>query len=182
MALAEGDAWAVVAAPAARVPIPAGEPAATASERPMTAPRGSAHATSTAWHLVVRRTGSAVVVEVEGDLDSVTSAAVEHVLRDLIEDQGNLEVVVDLHDVGRADAEALAVFLSASRIARQRRAALLLRDAPDAIKRALGVTVDGAKYRRRPGEVEVRQGPDPSHILSAREVAIPGDRPGPSRA
>lgn len=135
----------------------------------MTAARGSAHATSPASGLVVRRTGSAVVVEVEGDLDSATSAAVEHVLRDLIEDQGNLEVVVDLHDVGHADAEALAVFLSASRIARQRRAALLLRDAPDAIKRALGVTVDG-KYRRRPGEAEVRQGPEQRRSVASSAI------------
>ena len=137
----------------------------------MTAARGSAHATSTASRLVVRRTGSAVVVEVEGDLDSATSAAVEHVLRDLIEDQGNLEVVVDLHDVGHADAEALAVFLSASRIARQRRAALLLRDAPDAIKRALGVTVDGAKHPRRPGGAEVRQGPEERHSVASSAVS-----------
>ena len=87
--------------------------------------------------LSVGRTGGAILVEVEGELASGSSAAMEHLLRDLIEDQGNMEVIIDLRKVTYADAEALTVLLAGARIARQRRAALVLRDAPEAIERAV---------------------------------------------
>lgn len=60
-----------------------------------------------------------MVVTVRGVLDGVGSVALEHVLTDLIEDQGNLALVVDLKGTTALGPEALAVLLLAAQRARR---------------------------------------------------------------
>lgn len=61
--------------------------------------------------VVVGRYGGAVVVTLHGDIDQAASTRLAGVLGDIIDGQGNLAVVVDLHDVGwivRAGVDVLA--------------------------------------------------------------------------
>ncbi|MGH9179848.1 MAG: STAS domain-containing protein [Acidimicrobiales bacterium] len=69
--------------------------------------------------VAVGRALGIVVVTVRGVLDGVGSVALEHVLTDLIEDQGNLALVVDLKDTTALGPEALAVLLLAAQRARR---------------------------------------------------------------
>ncbi|MGH9156187.1 MAG: STAS domain-containing protein, partial [Acidimicrobiales bacterium] len=79
-----------------------------------------------------------VVVTVHGDLDGAGAGKLSIVLADLIDGQGNLAVVVDLHDAGASDVGgALAVFAAAARKAGRRGGALRLSYPPDQVHQAL---------------------------------------------
>ena len=60
--------------------------------------------------LAVGRAMGTVVVTLHGTIDAAGAAVLRSVLRDLIDEQGNLDVVVDLRRVVIADADADAVF------------------------------------------------------------------------
>lgn len=77
-------------------------------------------------NLAVTRVLGAVVVTVHGDLDVDGAERLGHTLVDLIENQGNRSVVVDLRDVGVADADAVGVLEVACGMARRRGAELTL--------------------------------------------------------
>lgn len=87
-----------------------------------------------------------MVVDVGGRLVGSGSADLDHVLRDLIEHQGNLNIVVDLHDVDHANPEGLAVLVAVSGLAEERGASLLWRDSPPSIQWHLDLKMTGAAH------------------------------------
>ncbi|MFN2506117.1 MAG: STAS domain-containing protein [Acidimicrobiales bacterium] len=64
--------------------------------------------------LVVGRFLGTVIVTLHGDLDLAASVGLAGVLRDLIDGQGNLAVVVDLGNVCRIDGSGVDVLASAA--------------------------------------------------------------------
>lgn len=64
--------------------------------------------------LVVGRLLGTVIVTLHGALDLTASVQLARVLRDLIDDQGNLFVVVDLGNVCRIDGSGVDVLASAA--------------------------------------------------------------------
>ena len=87
--------------------------------------------------IVVGRYKGTVVVTVHGELDLSKAAALGATLADLIDGQGNLSVVVDLHDASASDADCLWVFTEAAERARRRGGRLKLSGPPDSIHSAL---------------------------------------------
>jgi anti-anti-sigma factor len=88
--------------------------------------------------LAVHRAGDAVVVAIRGELHADTVDQLAHILRDLICDQGNLNVAVDLEAVSEADAVGVAALVDARRLAREHHATLALVGLPPDVEQALG--------------------------------------------
>ncbi len=78
------------------------------------------------WLLTISRTLGAVVVTVDGSLDTRTAAVLGDALSDLIDGQGNLLVVVDVRRMVVADPEALQVLIDARRSLESREGRFLL--------------------------------------------------------
>lgn len=70
------------------------------------------------FRLAISRAFGTVIVTVHGMLDRTTSRELDGVLTDLIEGQGNLDVVVDLWDMEAIEGETLAVLDAAVACAR----------------------------------------------------------------
>ncbi len=87
----------------------------------------------------VRRAQGRVVVSVHGDLDGQRAAILEQVLSDLIDGQGNLDVLVDLRDAALADPVALDALRGAAEQARRRNAAFAFRAPAGLAARALSL-------------------------------------------
>jgi anti-anti-sigma factor len=85
----------------------------------------------------IRRAGAAVIVAVHGQLEAAAAAGLDHVLRDLICDQGNRHVAVDLAGVADNDTNGVAALIDARRLAGGHGVTLLLLNTPSAIERAL---------------------------------------------
>jgi anti-anti-sigma factor len=68
----------------------------------------------------IRRRGSKVVVTLHGDLDSGATPMMGQFLVDLIDGQGDLDIVIDLRDVVSADKEILEVLAASGRGKRRR--------------------------------------------------------------
>jgi anti-anti-sigma factor len=85
----------------------------------------------------VSRVSGRVVVTARGTLDTSASATLDHALRDLIDDQGNMAVVVDLGEVTVPDLACTGVFLAAAESAASRGGELVITDPPDAVTWAL---------------------------------------------
>ena len=62
----------------------------------------------------IGRAGGAVVVTVHGEVNAANVETLGRVLRDLIDDQGNLALLVDLRDVPTVDPSAVDLFSAAS--------------------------------------------------------------------
>lgn len=69
---------------------------------------------ATSSTVVVGRFGGAVVVTLHGDIDQAASVRLAGVLGDIIDGQGNLAVVVDLHDVGWIEGAGVDVLAAAA--------------------------------------------------------------------
>lgn len=103
--------------------------------------------------IVIGRYQRTVVVTVHGELDHPGAAHLGHVLADLIDGQGNLSLLVDLHDATAtaADVKWLSVFAEAAERARRRGATITLSKPPALVDHALrdgglghiGTLVDG---------------------------------------
>jgi anti-anti-sigma factor len=78
----------------------------------------------------VRRSSGVVVVTPHGRLDGSASAAIGDVLRDLIDNQGNLSVRVDLQHVTVADSTWIDVLNEAAGAAESRGGELSLAHPP----------------------------------------------------
>jgi len=65
------------------------------------------------FQVVVSRDMGTVVVTVRGELDTYTAPRFRNELKDLIDDQGNLAVVVDLGEMTFIDSSGLAVLVDA---------------------------------------------------------------------
>lgn len=87
--------------------------------------------------IVIGRYRGTVVVTVRGDLDLARAAYLGPVLTDLIDGQGNLSLIVDLHDATATDAEHLLVFRDAAEQARRRGGAMTISEPPPALHDAL---------------------------------------------
>ncbi|MDP9403295.1 MAG: STAS domain-containing protein [Actinomycetota bacterium] len=79
------------------------------------------------FSLTFARQDGAVVVGIIGELDHSTAAVLGRRLHDLLEDQGNLAVVLDLADMTFVDSSGLSVFVTAFRHLRERGGHLVLR-------------------------------------------------------
>lgn len=90
-----------------------------------------------ARRLTIRRAGAAVIVAVHDKLDAAAAAGLDHVLRDLICDQGNLHVAVDLGCVSDADTNGVAALIDARRLAVEHGVTLVLLNTPPSIWQAL---------------------------------------------
>lgn len=76
----------------------------------------------------IRRIGGTVVVTVHGEIDIDDWARIDGILRDLIDDQGNLDVVLDLCDVVSLEREAVPLIVHAARQAHTHGGRLRLAD------------------------------------------------------
>ena len=102
-----------------------------------------AASTRACWRLSIGRSGTAVIVTVAGRLDGVAAADLDHILRDLICDQGNLHVAIDVGGLGDVDADGVAALVDARQLAGEHGATLVLLRTPPAIERALSQWHDG---------------------------------------
>lgn len=73
-----------------------------------------------AFAFAISREMGVVVVRAQGCLDASSGAVLRAVLVDLIEGQGNLRVVVDVHDMAVADPSSLDVLVAAAASAARR--------------------------------------------------------------
>lgn len=87
--------------------------------------------------VAVGRASSTVVVTVRGVLDGKGEGGLRRVLADLIEDQGNLAVVVDLRHLGLGPESDVGVFAWAAHCADRRGGTLVLADPPDEVAASL---------------------------------------------
>jgi len=88
--------------------------------------------------IVISRYRRTVIVTVHGDLDHPRAAHLGLVLADLIDGQGNLSLLVDLHDATAADAERVSVFAEAAERVHRRGGAMTLSKPPALLHEALG--------------------------------------------
>ena len=87
--------------------------------------------------IVVSRNRGTVVVTVHGELDLPRAGDLGAMLADLIDGQGNLSVVVDLHDATASDADCLWVFTDAAERARRHGGMIKVSDPPAPLYSAL---------------------------------------------
>jgi anti-anti-sigma factor len=87
--------------------------------------------------VAIGRALGTVVVTVHGELDGTTSPQLAEVLRDLIDDQGNLSVVVDARDLTLTAPEGAAAFAVAAQWAHRHGGTLSLAYASEPLRRAL---------------------------------------------
>jgi len=87
--------------------------------------------------IVIGRCQRTVVVTVRGKLDRAKAAHLGFVLADLIDGQGNLSLVVDLHDATATGADRLTVLAEAAERARRRGGAMALSQPPAVLHEAL---------------------------------------------
>ena len=100
--------------------------------------------------MTVGRYQATVVVTVHGELDAARAAHLGHVLADLIDGQGNLSVLVDLHDATAVDGHRLSVFAHAAEQARRRGGAISLGRPPELLHQALRDAGLGRLVEHRP--------------------------------
>ena len=87
--------------------------------------------------IVVSRNRGTVVVTVRGELDLPRAGDLGAMLADLIDGQGNLSVVVDLHDATAKDADCLWVFTEAAERARRHGGMIRVSEPPAPLYSAL---------------------------------------------
>ena len=87
--------------------------------------------------IAIRRAAENVIVSMHGQLTVASRTGIEHLLADLIRDQGNLHLVIDVEEVTVVDSHGLAVLHEARRLALQCGATLTIRNPPDSIRKDL---------------------------------------------
>ena len=85
----------------------------------------------------VSRISGQVVVAAHGKLDNAACRVLDSALRDLIDDQGNMTVVLDLADVTVSDLACTGVLLAAADSAHRRGGELVLAAPPAAVRWAI---------------------------------------------
>jgi len=76
----------------------------------------------------IRRTGGTVVVTVHGEVGLADWCRVDSVLQDLIDSQGNLDVVLDLGEVASLERDAIPLIVNAAHQAHSHGGRLRLAD------------------------------------------------------
>ncbi len=92
---------------------------------------GPAQTRSALFGIAISRALGSVVVTVHGNLDVPGARHLGNVLADIIDGQGNLSVIVDLHDASAPDARGLSVLATAAERAGRRGVTLTLANPPD---------------------------------------------------
>jgi anti-anti-sigma factor len=92
---------------------------------------------SACLRIVIRRVAENVIVAMHGELTATSAAGINHLLADLIRDQGNLHLVIDADEVTAVDGQGLEVLLQAKVLALRCGAALTVRNAPESVRKAL---------------------------------------------
>jgi len=87
--------------------------------------------------IVVGRYQGTVVVTVHGVLDIEKAGQLGGILVDLIDGQGNMSIVVDLHHARAGDADSLWVFADAAERAQRRGASMSLNAPPPIVQNVL---------------------------------------------
>jgi anti-anti-sigma factor len=87
--------------------------------------------------LAIGRALGTVVVTLHGELSATTSPQVTEVLRDLIDDQGNLSVVIDARDLTVSGPDGVAAFVVAAQWARRHGGRFALAHASDGLRQLL---------------------------------------------
>ena len=87
--------------------------------------------------IAVRRSQGTVVVTVQGQLDAGSSTHLGGILADLIDGQGNMSILVDLHEATATDPDCLWILTEAAERAHRRGARMLVGAAPAAVTSAL---------------------------------------------
>lgn len=87
--------------------------------------------------IAVARSAGTVVVTVRGELDAETSQHLAGILADLIDGQGNMSVLVDLHAASARDPDCLWMLTEAAERAHRRGATMRLQVAPAGVTFAL---------------------------------------------
>jgi anti-anti-sigma regulatory factor len=81
--------------------------------------------------IAVARSAGTVVVTVRGALDATRSRHLGGILADLIDGQGNLSILVDLHDARAAEPDCLWMLTEAAERARRRGGTMRLDASPE---------------------------------------------------
>ena len=87
--------------------------------------------------IAVARSAGTVVVTVRGELDAERSKHLGGILADLIDGQGNMSVLVDLHEARATDPDCLWMLTEAAERAHRRGATVRLQAAPAEVTSAL---------------------------------------------
>lgn len=90
--------------------------------------------------LSIARAGQAVIVRIAGELDMATAPQLRAVLVDLIDNQGNLDVAVDVSALSFVDSTGLGVLVGAHRKLQQRNGRLTVVSPTAATTRVLQIT------------------------------------------
>lgn len=93
------------------------------------------HSNGSRFSLVFGRSLGRVVVDISGSLDASTAGQLRHRLADLIEGQGNRQLVLDLKEMTRIDATGLSVFVDAHKRIRRNAGELVLSGASPEVMR-----------------------------------------------
>jgi len=114
-------------------------PAPDGTTRPEIRPHGSATESPgpSVRSIVIGRYRGTVVVTVHGDLGPTRAAHLGLILTDLIDGQGNLSLIVDLHDATATDAASVSVFADAAERAGRHGGVITLSEPPDILQEAL---------------------------------------------
>ena len=102
------------------------------------------------FSFAVGRVSGRVVVTAHGTLDGAACPVLDRALRDLIDDQGNMAVVVNFADVTVPDLACTGVLLAAAASAARRGGELVVAAPPDAVRWALE-TADARAASPSPG-------------------------------
>lgn len=110
-------------------------------EPPVLAARSMSDDTSAtafaALDIAIRRASEKVIVSMQGQLTAASSAEINHLLADLIRDQGNRHLVIDVDELTEVDGHGLEVLLEAKRLALHCGATLTVRNPSEAVRQVL---------------------------------------------
>lgn len=126
---------------------------------------------SAQFSIAISRSMGTVVLTVHGDLDGPAAVRLGGLLADIIDGQGNLGVVVDLHDTSASAAGRASMFAATADLASKRGASLSLRNPPDVLYQALVLMGLGRLVR-----TTRHDGRRPSPSAPFGRIAAPGVR------
>ena len=95
---------------------------------------------SDAFRVTVGRALGRVVVTLHGELDTVAAPVLQSSLTDLIEEQGNLDVIIDLAKLEFIDSQGLSVLVAGDRMAKERGGCLTLSAPPSRVYKVFEIT------------------------------------------
>ncbi len=109
-------------------------------DRPDAGEWRDARAMAPRFSMAIGRFAATVVVTLHGTLDTGASMDLARVLHDLIDDQGNLALVIDLRDLDEIDPSGVEVLATAAAAEEGRGGALRLSGPSEMVLDALAVT------------------------------------------